>query len=106
MSTSRRCPASCNALSRTLIDAICTDVPAITALRLAKVPMPNAMRPVSPKTHLTVSWSICSSSATIWASIVPVPWPWGAEPALTVTCPEGSTRTLAPSNGPVPEVWW
>ena len=102
-------PKRCGHLSgKSLVstDAMCAAVPAMTALRLAKVPMPNAMRCVSPKTHLTVSWSTCSSSATIWASIVAVPWPCGAAPVTTVTCPDGSTRTPAPSNGPVPETWW
>ena len=44
------------------------------------------------------------SSATIWAKVVSWPWPCGEMPVKTVTSPLGSTRTVALSNGPKPQI--
>ena len=74
-----------------------TALPATTAARLAKVPVPQWNSPVSPVTTSTSSTGTPSSSATIWAKVVWWPWPWVPTPVATQTLPEGSTCTRAPS---------
>ena len=72
-------------------------LPPIGMPRLAHVPPPYGTTAVSPETTATDSTGTPSSSATIWASAVRVPWPWSVSPVSTVTAPEGSKRTVVPS---------
>ena len=84
----------------------------MTAWREANAPKPNGVASVSPRTTLTASYGTPSSSATIWAIVVSVPCPCEVTPASTVTAPEGSMRTVAPSwpvrngmRGPADAAW-
>jgi len=67
---------------------------------------------VSPRTTETVANGTPSTDATIWATVVSSPWPCDVTPASTVTAPEGSIRTVAPSwpvrkgmRGPAEAAW-
>ena len=40
----------------------------------------------------------------IWAKVVSWPCPWAEVPVYAVTVPDGSTRTMALSNGPNPHI--
>ena len=81
-------------------------MPPTVAPRLPPVPKPCETAPVSPWITVTSSGVTPSSSATIWANVVAVPWPWGEVPVSTVTRPEASTRTAPyswPASAPVRE---
>ena len=84
-------------LSRSARAARVTAPPPITAWRDAKAPSPNGVASVSPKITRTASSGSPSSAATSWAIVVSSPWPCEVTPASTVTAPEGSIRTVAPS---------
>ena len=71
--------------------------PLITAAREAKVPTAYGIRRVSPVTTSTSSNLTPSSSATSWAKTVAWPWPWVVRPVATLTLPEVSMCTCAPS---------
>ena len=68
------------------------------------VPIPAGVRAVSPWTTTTASMETPRRSATIWAKVVSWPWPCGEMPVVTVTVPLGSTRTVALSKGPKPQI--
>ena len=51
----------------------------------------------SPMVISTSSSPTPSSSATIWLSVVSVPWPWLGTPKVAVTAPVASTATEAVS---------
>ena len=61
-----------------------------------------AIAAVSASVTTTSSILQPSRSATIWASVVRVPWPWLVAPVATATLPFGMMRTVAPSYGPSP----
>ena len=84
-------------LSRTPRAARVAAPPPMTAWREAKAPRPNGVASVSPSTTVTASKATPSSEATIWATVVSVPCPCDVTPASTVTAPDGSIRTVAPS---------
>src|SRR5207237_10390443 len=88
--------------SRTLPAALATALPAVTSARLANVPAPQLKRLVSPVTTVTSRGSHPSASAAICANVVWWPCPCVVRPVATYTLPLGSTRTCAPSYGPVP----
>src|SRR3972149_6665059 len=71
--------------------------PPITAWRDANAPRPNGVASVSPSITVTESNGTPSSEATTWAIVVSSPCPWEVTPASTVTAPDGSIRTVAPS---------
>ena len=71
--------------------------PLITAAREAKVPTAYGIRRVSPVTTSTSSNFTPSSSATSCANTVAWPWPWVVRPVATLTLPEVSMWTCAPS---------
>ena len=77
------------------------ELPAFTALRLAKEPIPNGMAAVSPPTTVTHSSGMPSASAATCANEVSCPCPWLHAPVATTARPERSMRTLAPSYGPM-----
>ena len=54
--------------------------PAIVVVRLANVPMPSGTSSESPRAIATAPGSTPSASATICASVVSWPWPWGPAP--------------------------
>ena len=102
----------CAILSRTARAARMAAPPPITAWREAKAPRPNGVASVSPSTTRTEATGTPSSEATIWAMVVSVPWPCDVTPARTVTAPDGSIRTVAPSwpvrngmRGPAEAAW-
>ena len=74
----------------------------VTVLRLAIVPKPIGIAAVSASEMTTSSGATFHRSATIWEKIVSIPWPCAQAPDPTYTLPEGSIRTVAPSNGPTP----
>ena len=57
---------------------------------------------MSPVTTVTASGATPRRSAQICARVVSWLWPCGAALVSTITRPLGSTRTVAPSNGPRP----
>src|SRR2546430_2747820 len=69
---------------------------------LANVPAPQLKRLVSPVTTVTSRGSHPSASAAICANVVWWPCPCVVRPVATYTLPLGSTRTCAPSYGPMP----
>ena len=71
--------------------------PLITAAREANVPTAYGIRRVSPVTTSTSSNRTPSSSATSCAKTVAWPWPWVVRPVATLTLPEVSMWTCAPS---------
>ena len=89
-------------MSRTFPAATATALPLVTSARLANVPAPQLNRPVSPVTTVTSAGEQPSASAAIWANVVWWPWPCVVSPVATKTRPLGSTRTWAPSYGPMP----
>ena len=97
--------ATCWARARTSRVVRATAGPAFAATRLPPVPMPIGKSWVSPATMWTSSSRTPSSAAQIWARVVWCPWPCAATPMVTNTWPLGSTRTCAPSYGPMPEPW-
>ena len=76
--------------------------PDTTVPRLAEVPPPFAMIPVSLWRMVMSSGVSPSSSAAIWEKVVSVPCPWGDAPMCMVTCPEASmiTRELSSRTSP------
>ena len=94
--------ASSTTFCRTASPAMCAELPAFTAWRLAKAPMPCEIAAVSAMVMITSSIRQPSRSATICVSVVRWPWPWLLAPVATATLPLGSTRTVTPSNGPRP----
>ena len=72
----------------------------MTAAREANVPTAYGIRRVSPVTTSTFSNATPSVSATICAKAVWWPCPWVVSPVATLTLPEVSTCTCAPSYGP------
>ena len=94
--------ASSTTLRRTASPAMCAELPALTAWRLAKAPMPCEIAAVSAMVMTTSSIRQPSRSATICVSVVRWPWPWLDAPVATATLPFCSTRTVTPSNGPSP----
>ena len=100
------------ALSRTARAARMAAPPPITAWREANAPRPNGVASVSPRITVTDSNGTPSSEATIWAIVVSSPCPCEVTPASTVTAPDGSIRTVAPSwpvrkgmRGPAEAAW-
>ena len=89
--------AASASLSRTLPAATWMELPALTALRLAKVPMPKGMAAVSPPTTVTQSSGTPRASAATWAKEVSCPCPWLQAPVATTARPDASIRTVAPS---------
>src|SRR5437870_5588119 len=77
---SRSRAAARTSFARTAVAASWTELPAFTALRLAKVPTPKATAAVSPPTTVTQSTGTPSASAATWANVVS--WPWPAEALL------------------------
>ena len=69
----------------------------MTAWREANAPRPNGVASVSPSTTLTDENGTPRSAAATCASVVSVDWPCDVTPASTVTAPDGSMRTVAPS---------
>ena len=78
--------------------------PPVTRPRLPIVPWPIGVLPVSPWRTAILSKSTPRRSATICEKVVSCPCPWGEMPVITVTAPEGSTRTDALSYGPKPHI--
>ena len=74
-----------------------TAEPLITAARDANVPTAYGIRRVSPVTTSTSSNFTPSSSATSCANTVACPCPWVVRPIATLTLPEVSMCTWAPS---------
>ena len=99
---SRSRAAARTSFARTAVAASWTELPAFTALRLAKVPTPKATAAVSPPTTVTQSSGTPSASAATWANVVSWPWPAEAAPVATLTRPARSSLTVAPSKGPIP----
>ena len=87
--------------ARTVRAASAMELPAVTPLRLAKVPMPNGTAAVSPPVTVTHSSGTPRTSAQIWANDVSWPWPELTAPVATTTRPARSSVTRAPSNGPI-----
>ena len=85
------------AFSRTAPAARTAAPPPITACREAKAPRPNGVASVSPSTTRTSAIGSVSSAATSCATVVSSPCPCDVTPARTVTPPEGSILTVAPS---------
>ena len=77
-------------------------LPLVTMARLAKVPAPQLKARLSPVTTVTSARSQPSAAAAICAKVVWCPWPCVVSPVATRTLPLGSTRTWAPSYGPMP----
>ena len=71
--------------------------PLITAAREAKVPTAYGILRVSPVVISTSSNRTPRVSATICAKAVWWPWPWVVSPVATLTRPEVSMCTCAPS---------
>ncbi len=80
---SKSAAAAATSLSLTRPAATWIELPAFTALRLAKVPMPNGMAAVSPPITVTHSIGMPRASAATWANEVSCPWPWLAAPVAT-----------------------
>ena len=89
--------AAALSFSCTLSAAMWIELPALTALRLAKVPTPKGIAAVSPPTTVTHSSGMPSASAATWANEVSCPCPWLAAPVATTARPEASSLTAAPS---------
>jgi len=89
--------AAATSLSFTRPEASWIELPALTALREAKVPTPNGIAAVSPPTMVTASSGMPRASAAIWANDVSCPCPWQQAPVATTAWPEASSRTVAPS---------
>ena len=77
------------------------ELPAVTPLRLAKVPTPKGTAAVSPPMTVIHSSGTSRASAAIWANDVSWPWPELTAPVATRTRPARSSVTRAPSNGPM-----
>ena len=89
--------ATAMSFSRTARLALCAALPPATAWRLANAPTPMEIAAVSESVTTTSSIRQPSRSATTWASVVRVPWPWLVAPVATATLPFGMMRTVAPS---------
>ena len=76
--------------------------PLITAARDANVPTAYGIRRVSPVTTSTSSRGTPSTSAAICAKTVAWPCPCVVSPVATLTLPDVSMCTCAPSYGPTP----
>ena len=86
---------------RTSRQASAIELPAVTALRLAKVPTPKGTAAVSPPMTVIQSIGTPRASAAIWAKLVSCPWPELIAPVATSTRPARSSFTVAPSKGPM-----
>ena len=86
-----------SAFSRVRRAALWIADPLITAARDANVPTAYGIRRVSPVTTSTSSNRTPSTSATSCAKTVWWPCPWLVRPVATLTLPEVSTCTWAPS---------
>ena len=86
-----------SAFSRARVAARWIAEPLITAAREANVPTAYGIRRVSPVTTSTSSKRQPSTSAAIWANTVAWPWPCVVRPVATLTLPEVSMCTWAPS---------
>src|SRR5881275_1558440 len=89
--------ASSSTFSRTATAAAWHALPATTAPRLAKVPVPQWNSRVSPVITCTSVTSTPRTSATICANTVKWPCPCVPTPVASRTRPLGSTVTRAPS---------
>ena len=67
---SRRCAATSRIFWRSAPPASRMAGPALAVTRLAKLPMPYGMAPVSPVTTSTSSKRTPTASAAIWANVV------------------------------------
>ena len=94
-------PAAARTFARTWPAASAIELPAVTPLRLANVPMPNGTPAVSPPVTVTQSSGTPSASAATCANDVSWPWPEHTAPVATCTRPAASSVTRAPSNGPM-----
>ena len=81
---------------------MCTELPALTACRLANPPCPIGTWAVSPAITRMSAGATLNWSAAIWASMVAVPCPIAAAPVDTVIRPDRPMRTMPVSNGPRP----
>ncbi len=101
--TDSRRAAIARSLAWTSRQASRTDMPMNTDERLADVCWSYGTTAVSPITTVTQSSGAPSSPAAIWAKIVRAPWPMSEVPALTITLPSASRRTVeydSPVVGP------
>ena len=89
--------AAATSLPFTWAQASTIELPAVTALRLAKVPTPKGTAAVSPPITVTHSIGTPRASAATCAKLVSWPWPELTAPVATTTRPERSSLTVTPS---------
>ena len=94
---SSRAAAARASFARTSRHASAIELPAVTALRLAKVPTPKGTAAVSPPITVTQSSGTPRASAATWAKLVSWPCPELTAPVATITRPWRSSFTVAPS---------